>query len=802
MFKTHGTNSAEQLLERQLQLTEAITGQDQPTDILDQVLEIALTLDSVDGVCVWFMDESTGQMELRQYLGMAPEAAERLACIPTDASLYNQVVLGREVVGDWEYAWEELAILLRRDGWTDVGVWPLRYEETSVGAICALSRDGDGLAPGAARLLRSSALQLGALIGRARLEADLRNSRFNLDQLFANFEDLVFIVQPNGKILYCNCGEAGHPDLGTDNPAGHDIEDYLPGAAQPGNMPLAGLESAASRSWTGRMRQASGRLHPVEVRSFEGRWNQRTVRYILCRDLSRERVMEKERTRLIMAIEQSADSIIITDGAGTIQYTNPAFTRLTGYEKEEALGQNPRLLKSDKHGAQFYRQMWQALSRGEVWKGRITNRRKDGQEFAEFATISPVRDDSGIITHFVAVKRDVTGEVEMEERLRLSQKMEAIGTLAGGLAHDFNNILYAILGYCQLGLDDAPVGHPARQSIEEIRKAGERASALVAKMLTLGCRNEGAQVVTDLQPLVQEALDLARASLPTTIEFDVELEKSKQGVKCDPTQIHQVVLNLCTNAEHAMRPQGGRLTVRLDTVTTEGADRLRWPQLDPGPYARLVIADTGAGMDPETRHRIFEPYFTTKDANEGSGLGLATVQGIILNHAGRIYVESEPQVGTTFTLFFPVSCEDVVKPEDREDQNVKRRGSGTVMVVDDEEMIVEVVTKSLVKLGFQVHGFTEPVKALEHFQQDPRAVDIVVTDQTMPRLTGFELAARMLSIREDLPIVMTTGYSEQLLDIDLAEAGIALLLPKPLKIAKLADAVIGLVSANPPKLEV
>jgi PAS domain S-box-containing protein len=801
LFNAENQTGLDGGLQLQGRLIRLIHGAEDPTDILDRVLDTACRLESVDGLWIWFMDQDTGRLNLRHVRGLRPEAAELLAHVSSDSSLYNQLLIGNEIAGDWRYAWEEQAVLLSREGWSDVAVWPLCEGEATVGALGAVHMGEGLLKRDDSLILGGTALQLGALIGRARMEASLRNSRYNLKQLFQSFEDYVFVAGRSGQILYCNADETEGLDLGSFSPVGELIGDYLTGVGA--RAEISQLIGPDGRGvFQSRLRLPGGHLVPVEVRTFEGRWDTRTAQYFICRDVSRQVVMEKERTRLITAIEQSDDSIIITDSGGVIQYTNPAFTRLTGYSREESLGTTPRILRSGSHPPEFYRGMWTTLARGEVWRGRIVNRKKNGDDFTEFVTISPVRDSSGIITHYVAVKRDITHEVELEQRLRQSQKMEAIGTLAGGLAHDFNNILYALLGYCQLALDDVGRDHPARPSLEEIHKAANRATNLVGKMLALGCRKDSDRIVVDLTPVVQEALDLARASLPTTILFDVRLESSRYGVKCDPTQIHQVVLNLCTNAEHAMRSRGGSLKVRLQEVDLGRADLRPWPNLSPGKHVRLIIEDTGSGMDQETLDRIFEPYFTTKDAHEGSGLGLATVQGIVMNHEGRIYVESRQGQGTTFTLFFPVSLDEQVSQEILDNVPGTVRGSGRIMVIDDEKMIVDVAVKSLKKMGFSVVGFSDGLKALQHFENDPHAVDLVVTDQTMPNLTGFELAARMLRVRPDLSIVMTTGYSEQLRDVELQEAGIALLLAKPLKIAKLAEAVTELLPAETPKLEV
>ena len=345
-----------------------------------------------------------------------------------------------------------------------------------------------------------------------------------------------------------------------------------------------------------------------------------------------------------------------------------------------------------------------------------------------------------------------------------------------------------------MAMDDVDEADPVHSYLQEITKAGERASDLVAKMLTFGQRASTSPTQIRIQEVVSEALDLARASLPATIEFQIDLEADCPNVKADSTQIHQVVLNLCTNAEYAMRQSGGVLNVVLESMELDLGAARKWPKLSPGQWARLQVSDTGLGMDSALVDRIFEPYFTTKKSDEGTGLGLATVHGIVSNHGGRIYVDSTPGEGTTFTIFLPLSGQEIAEePQSKSTGDVN--GGGRILLIDDEEMIVDVAVKGLTRLGFDVVGLTDGVQAVEVFRQDPHSFDVVVTDQTMPGITGFEVAAKVLALRPDLPVILTTGYSNLTGEEKLREAGIRRLLPKPLKIRELAQALDEFISA-------
>jgi PAS domain S-box-containing protein len=784
-----GENPTSQLLDLHARITRQLNGNGGPSRILEGVFEDLLELPEISALWVWQLGPGDTPVRLVFQRGLSREQGDFLSALPDDTHLKDQLLQGDALEGDWARGWGEQGDLLLGDGVAEAMVLPAGAGGSRQVALGVLSKKKESLDRETRALLGTVAVQIGGLIQREVLETEAKNHHLNLSQLFQAFADQVFVVSPEGLVLHCN--KAWPAIWGQDERAilGQPIRDYLPG------LDLDQVEQSSHQGEPGvqqsRVLMADGNLIPVEVRFFAGHWDDEPATYLICRNRAEILNMERDRELLTTAIEQSADSILITNSSGTILYSNPAFTRLYGYSAEEVQGANPRLLKSFKHSNEFYKAMWNTLNRGETWSGRMINRRKDGEHITEFASISPVRDKNGVISHFVAVKRDITNELALEKRLRQSQKMEAIGTLAGGLAHDFNNILYALLGYCQLAMDDLSQDHPATVSLEEIHKAGNRASNLVSKMLTLGCRNDSEKVVVQLKPIIEEALSLVRASLPSTITFDVDLRESQYGVLVDPTQIHQVIVNMATNAEYAMRDRGGVLGVKLRDVELDSIEVSAWPSLSPGKHLRLTVTDTGTGMDEATRERLFEPYFTTKDTDEGRGLGMATVQGIILNHEGRIFVDSEPGVGTTFEIFLPVTMKSrsVDEIQDMAEVENEVEDPARIFVVDDEKILVHLQSKALSRLGHRVTGFNDPQKALAAFEDDPQAVDLVITDQTMPSMTGFELASHMLNLRPELPIIMATGYSEQLQDVDLAEAGICRLLAKPILIAQLVETV-------------
>ena len=521
-----------------------------------------------------------------------------------------------------------------------------------------------------------------------------------------------------------------------------------------------------------------------------GRSGGRRIVISMAKDITERKRAEEEANRLVTAVEQAAEAVLITDPQAHILYVNPAFTRITGYLREEVLGQTPRILNSGRQDRSFYKALWGTLLSGKVWTGHFVNKRKDGGLYEAECTISPVRDATGAIINYVALKRDVTHELELKQQLHQAQKMEAIGTLAGGIAHDFNNILQSIMGYAELARSETPENTQARMSMVEVLTASERASELVAQILAFSRLSENERIPVQIQQVLRDALKLLRGSLPSNIEIHSQIDESCCPVLADPTRIQQVIMNLCTNAYHAMRESGGVLRVQLEPSENESDQPLFAQEKPLMSYVKLTVTDTGCGMDNGTTKRIFEPYFTTKKLGEGTGLGLSVVHGIVRELEGTILVDSTPGKGTQFRVFLP-ACFLVAKPTQEKtplDDN-ELRGSERVLLVDDEASAVRMMDIALRQLGYDVASYTDSMEALTAFQVNPAQYDIVVTDQTMPQLTGIQLVDELLMIRPDLPIILCSGYSD-VVDETLAKAkGVREFLTKPFLPNKLLETI-------------
>ncbi len=470
--------------------------------------------------------------------------------------------------------------------------------------------------------------------------------------------------------------------------------------------------------------------------------------------LARSHLVQAQR-RLIAAVEQTDDSVIIVDKAGTVLYVNPAFERVSGYGRADIIGQDVRILVSGKHEAGFYDDLWTTLGAGHPWRGRVVNRKKDGSCYTDQVTLTPVRDENGTITTYVSVQRDMTRELALEAQLRQAQKMEAVGQLAGGVAHDFNNILTAIFGHASLAQADLPASSPARADLNGVLAAAMRAGHLTRQLLTFARRQVSQPQNLNLNDLVLNMAPMLRRLIGENIELVVLPEPELGWTRVDPHQFEQLLMNLVVNARDAMLA-GGKLTIRTANV---GAGEIAGT--GHGESVLLAVSDTGCGIAPEDHARIFEPFFTTKAVGQGTGLGLATCFGIVEQHKGRITVESEPGRGATFKVYLPrVEAGDEVAEADLM-AGGPAGGEETILLVEDDLAVRELARRILSRQGYRVVEAANGAEALrlaEGWGEAPP--DLLLTDVVMPLLGGWELAGPLQARWPGLKVLFMSGYTD------------------------------------------
>ena len=476
---------------------------------------------------------------------------------------------------------------------------------------------------------------------------------------------------------------------------------------------------------------------------------------------------------------------------GRLLSLNPALARILGYDSPEEVLNNAedisgKLYANHERRAELLRLIEE---RTVIQDFEVQFFRKDKSLAWITLNIHAVRDAQGKIICLEGIAQDITDSKLLASQLNQAQKMEAIGTLAGGIAHDFNNILAPIIGYSEISLSTVPEDSRLHQNIEQILLSGIRARELVKQILTFSRKTEQERKPVQVSLLVKETLKLLRSSLPSTIEIrrDLEEDAMDSTVMADPIQIHQVLMNLCTNAAHAMSERGGVLSVALKNEEISSGARDKIVDLAPGAYLRLSVADTGHGFDEATKQRIFDPYFTTKGPSEGTGLGLAVVYGIVENLTGAITVFSKPGEGTTFDVYLP-RTERIQTPM-FEASAPLATGKGLVLVVDDERSIVDMLKEMFQALGYDVVERYSSPDALQAFRARPDKFDLVFTDLTMPHMTGLDLAKEILAIRADTPIILCTGFSESVNEERIKRLGIRDFLMKPVAMRDLAAVV-------------
>ena len=476
------------------------------------------------------------------------------------------------------------------------------------------------------------------------------------------------------------------------------------------------------------------------------------------RDITAHKRAKAERMRLMAAIEQVGEAIVMTDAQGIIQYVNPAFKQMTGYRGREVVGVNPRILKSGKQDELFYRNLWDTISNGKTWTGQMVNKRKDGSLYTEETTISPVRDASGQITNYVAVQRDITDHLRLAAELQQAQKMEAVGLLAGGVAHDYNNMLSVILGYAELALRKVEPTMPLHADLEEIIKAANRSTDITRQLLAFARKQTIIPVALDLNRAVESMLKMLKRLIGENIDLAWMPAADLYQVKMDPVQVNQLLANLYVNARDAIADVG-KVTIETGNAVFDETYCAEHPGFIPGEYAMLAVSDDGCGMDKETINQIFEPFFTSKEIGKGTGLGLSMVYGIVKQNNGFINVYSEPGMGTTFRIYLSRHMGPAIDIQREKTAKIPLSCGETVLLVEDEPAILNMGKIMLEQLGYRVLAADMPDEAIRMAEEHAGEIQLLITDVVMPNMNGRELAERLQSLYPSMKSLFMSGYT-------------------------------------------
>ncbi|MDX8410805.1 MAG: response regulator [Mariprofundaceae bacterium] len=594
---------------------------------------------------------------------------------------------------------------------------------------------------------------------REHVEEMLRLSQFTLD----HSSDAAFWADQDAHFVNVNetaCSRYGYTRDEFLTMSVFDIDADFPCDAWPDHW--RELKKRSSFHLESVHKTKAGESFPVDISVNHVCYHGREYNFAFVTDISGRRQAETSMRKLSQAIEQAGESILITDRGGVIEYVNPAFTKLTGFTAKEAIGNTPRILKSGNQDAVFYEAMWQTITSGEIWHGKVTDKRKDGSFYPTTLTISPIMDEGGKCSHFVGIQADLSDLEEMEHRFHQAQKMEAIGTLVGGIAHDFNNILSGMTGNLYLAKEKVKAQPDVVRKLANVEKLSFRAADMIQQLLTFARKGSVSMKQLPFTIFVKETLKFLRASVPENIALHLDICTASLSINGDVTQLHQVLMNLINNARDAVEGADEPcIAIRLELFqpTEDFLHRRAYFNVDR--YAHLSVEDNGYGIPEDMIEHVFEPFFTTKEIGKGTGLGLAMVYGAIKTHHGFVEVESIAGQGSTFHIYLPLLVLEAIAAVPANKEEIVQGNGEAILLADDEPHVREALADVLTALGYKVLTAKDGLEALEIFKAHQGEIALAMLDVVMPNCSGTLLARRIRKVNPDVPVIFMTGYDKE-----------------------------------------
>jgi len=512
--------------------------------------------------------------------------------------------------------------------------------------------------------------------------------------------------------------------------------------------------------------------------------------------LDRRRTYRNKSNLMMQSFESAGEAIIVTDSDGRIEYVNPSFTEMSGYSLEDVTGRRPSILKNDEGDIAFHESLWTTISSGRKWQGSRTDKRKDGTPYPVVISVAPIKDDNGNITNYIAIQQDMSKERELEQQLVHAQKMEAVGTLVGGISHDFNNILAAMQG--NLFLAKRHIGSPAdiEDRLDKVETLTEQAADMIRQLLTFARKDQVTIKPFQCNTFIREVFKLNQASIPENIDFSYRICEEELVVNGDSTQIQQALLNLLANARHAVADTPApRIECTLEKYEADEGFASRHPEIESSSFARLSVSDNGYGIAPEAKDKIFEPFYTTKGVGHGTGLGLSMIYGAMLRHGGTIEVESEVGQGSIFHLYLPLASSEAEIEGTATGEIVNGSGE-TILLAEDAENIRKTTSEVLKRIGYKVIEAKNGKEAIRLFKRRNPEISLVILDMIMPKMGGFETAKQIRVINSGIPVIFITGYEASDIIEQAEKMDRTVILPKPFSLDGMSRAIRQLIDGE------